>query len=52
VEAPGVIEAFDVGEQVASRLVSGSVDAVVGPLDLQGVEEALHRGVVEAVTFA
>ncbi|SSP03654.1 Uncharacterised protein [Acinetobacter pittii] len=48
----GIVEALDVSEQVSPRLVSGGVDAVMNAFGLEGVEEALHRGIVPAVALS
>ncbi len=43
-----IVIAFDVGEQVPSGLVPGRPSSLVDEFDLEGVEEAFHRGVVVA----
>ena len=45
----GVVEAFDVIEDVGLGFVSGSVALSTGAFGLEAGEEALHRGVVPAV---
>ena len=45
-DALPIVVSFDGGEQVASGLVPGRPSALVDEFDLEGVEEALHRGVV------
>src|SRR4029450_9467638 len=48
-DAVGVVPAVDVAEQVQLGLVAGAVAGAVDPLDLEGGEEVLGQGVVEAV---
>ena len=43
VEPVGVIEAFDVGEDISFCLISGVVDAVMNAFSFQSVEEAFYR---------
>src|SRR6056297_1621850 len=50
-QSPGIVEALDVGEAVSARVVAGGVDAVMDALDLERVEEALHRRVAETVAL-
>jgi hypothetical protein len=50
-ETVGVIEAFDVGEQVAPGLMPGGIDAVVHTLGFESVEEAFHRCIFPAIAF-
>jgi two-component system CheB/CheR fusion protein len=52
VQAVGIVEAFDVMEQVTAGLGAGGVNPVVNPLGFEGVKEAFHRCVVEAVALA
>jgi hypothetical protein len=47
-----IVEALDEGEYVTLRLGPCRVLAMVDELRFEGVEEALHRGVVEAVGLA
>ena len=44
-----VVEALDVGEDVAVCLIAGCILAMMNQFGLERVEEALHRGVVVAV---
>ena len=44
-----IVEAFDVVEDVGTRIVPGTVRLPMAPFDLQGGEEALHDGIVVAV---
>jgi len=48
VDALPIVVALNVGEQVASSLVPGRPSSLVDELDLEGMEEALHRGVILA----
>lgn len=41
-----IVVALDVGEQVAPGLIPGRPSSLVDEFDLEGVEEAFHRGVV------
>ena len=50
-EAVGVIEAFDVGEYISFRLISGVVDAVMNAFSFQGVEEAFHGRIIPTIAF-
>ena len=52
VKAVGIIEAFDVPGQITTSSITCRVDLVVDALDFEGVEEALHGCVVEAVAPA
>jgi hypothetical protein len=47
-----IVEALDEGEYVTLRFGPCRVLAMVDELRFEGVEEALHRGVVEAVGLA
>jgi hypothetical protein len=51
VQSAGIVEALDISEQIASGLVSRGIDPVMDPLGLEGVEEALHRGVGDRDRF-
>ena len=51
-ESGSVVEALDEGEDIALGLGAGVVLAMMNELGLQGMEEALHRGIVVAVGFA
>ena len=51
-QAAGIVEPFNVGEQVTPRLGLGGVDQVVDALGPEGVEEAFHRGVVPVGALA
>lgn len=51
VQATGIVEALDIAEQIAPGLGAGGVDPMMDSLGLEGVEEALHRGVVPAVAL-
>src|SRR5215212_3378877 len=44
-----IVVSLHVSEEIAPRLVARSPAALMNELDLEGVEEALHRGVVIAV---
>src|SRR5215208_3653203 len=44
-----IIVALHVSEEIAPRLVARGPAALMNELDLEGVEEALHRGIVIAV---
>jgi hypothetical protein len=44
-----IIEAFDVGEEIAPGVLPCCIMPVMDKLGLERVEEALHRGVVVAV---
>src|SRR3954454_13183603 len=51
--APGsIVVAFDVGKDIAFGLFLGGVVLMMNEFCLQGVEEALHRGVVIAIGLA
>ena len=50
--ATGIGEGLDVAEQIAPGLGRRGVDSVMDALGLEGVEGALHRGVVPAVALA
>src|SRR5438477_6107332 len=52
VDAPPIVIAFDVGEQVAPRGVAIGVFAVVDELCFQSAEETLHWRIVPAVSLA
>ena len=45
-DALPIVVALDVSEQVALRLISGYPSPLMYELDLEGVEEALHRSTV------
>jgi hypothetical protein len=50
---PGsVVKAFDEGEDIPHRLDAGFVLAMMDEFGLQGMKEALHGGIVEAIGFA
>lgn len=51
-EPGSIVEALDVGEEIALGLGVGLIFAVMDELGLQGMEEAFHRRVVEAVGLA
>src|SRR5215208_2971723 len=51
-EPGSIVEAFDVGKNIALGLFSCCVFPVMDELGLEGVEEALHRGVVVAISLA
>ncbi len=51
-QAAGIVEALDVLKQIAPCVGAGGVNPVMNPLDFEGVEEALHRGIVETSAFA
>ena len=51
-EPGSIVEAFDEGKNIALGFCSCRVFPVMDELGLEGVEEALHRGVVEAVGLA
>jgi hypothetical protein len=44
-----IAEALNEGEDIALGLGAGLVLAMMNELGLEGVEETLHRGIVEAV---
>src|SRR6056297_3155793 len=50
-QAPGIVEALDVGKEIPARFVPRGVDAVMDALNFERVEEALHRRVVEAIAL-
>jgi hypothetical protein len=50
VDPPPVIVAFDIGEQVSSRLLAGCPSPLVDKFDLQRVEEALHGRIIVAAS--
>jgi len=52
VDAPPIVIAFDIGEQVAPRGIAIEVFAVVDELGFQSAEETLHGGIVPAVSLA
>ena len=47
-DPPAIIVALDIREQVASRLLVGWPSLLVGTLDLERVENALHRRIIVA----
>jgi hypothetical protein len=47
-----IVVAFDIGEQVAPRGIAIGVLAVVNELGFQSTKEALHRGIVPAISLA
>ena len=49
---PAVVEALDEAEHIPPGLGAVVVDAMMDALGLEGVEEALHRGIVPAVALA
>jgi hypothetical protein len=51
-ESGSIVEAFDEGEDITLGFGAGLVLAMMNELGLQGMEEALHRGIVVAVGFA
>lgn len=51
VEPLTVVVGFDVGEQVAARLVASGIAGVVDEFGLQGVEPGLHRRIVPAIAL-
>ncbi len=51
-EAGSVVEALDEGEDIALGLGAGIVVAMMDQLGFQGMEEALHRGIVVAIGLA
>ncbi|MDA9440798.1 hypothetical protein XH98_17210 [Bradyrhizobium sp. CCBAU 51745] len=51
-ESCSVIEVLDQGEDVALGLSAGVVLAMMDELGLQGMEEALHGGVMVAIGLA
>ena len=51
-EPGSIVEALDEGEDIALGLGTGLVVAMVNELSLEGMEEALHRGVVVAIGLA
>lgn len=51
-ESGSIVEALDEGEDIAPGFASALVFAMMNELSLQGMEEALHRGIVVAVSFA
>ena len=48
-EPGSVVEAFDEDEDIALGLGAGAVIAMMNEFGFQGVEEALHRGVIVAI---
>jgi len=51
-QAPGIVEALDVGKEIPARVVPCGVNAVMKALDLERVEEALHGRVVHSIALA
>lgn len=51
-EPGSIVEALDKGKDIALSLGTGLVLAMMDELGLEGVEEALHRGIVLAVGLA
>jgi len=51
-EPGSIVEAFDEGKNIAFGLCSCRVFPVMDELGLKGVEEALHRGIIVAVSLA
>ena len=47
-----IVEAFDVLKQIAPGVGPSGVDPVMDALDFEGVEEALHGRIVEAIALA
>lgn len=47
-----IVEALDVGEDVALCFMAGLILAVMDQFSLERVEEAFHRGIVVAVGSA
>ena len=52
VDAPPIVIAFDIGEQVAARGIAIGVFAVVDELGFQSAKETLHWRIVPAVCLA
>jgi len=52
VDAPPIVIAFDIGEQVAPRGIAIGVLPVVDELGFQSAEETLHWRIVPAVSLA
>src|SRR5882762_6768571 len=52
VDAPPIVIAFDIGEQVAPCSIAIGVFAVVDELGFQSAEETLHWRIVPAVSLA
>src|SRR5882757_5548662 len=51
-EPGSIVEAFDVGKNIALSFCSCCVFPVMDELGLEGVEEALHRSIVVAISLA
>src|SRR6266853_5526938 len=51
-EPGSIVEAFDVGKNIALGVCSCCVFPVMDEFGLEGVEEALHRSIVVAVSLA
>lgn len=49
-DALPIVVALDVSEQVASRLIPSCPSSLMDELDVEGVEEALHWGVIVAAS--
>src|ERR1051325_9748863 len=47
-----IVVAFDIGEQVAPRSIAIRVLVLTNELGFQSTEEALHRRIVPAISFA
>jgi hypothetical protein len=52
VDALPIIIALDVGEQFAPGLVPGRPSSLVDELDLEGMEEALRRGIIVTTVYS
>ena len=48
----GIVEPFDVTEQIMPGVSAGCVDTMMHPLGLERVEETLHRSIVQAIALA
>src|ERR1700709_1708673 len=51
-EPGSIVESFDEGKNIALSFCSCCVFAVMDELGLEGVEEALHRSIVVAISLA
>ena len=50
-QATGIVEAFDILEEVSASLGAGAINPMVNPLGLEAVKEAFHWRVVQTIAF-
>jgi len=50
-QATGIVEDFDILEEVSARLAAGAINPMVNPLGLEAVEEAFHWRVVQTIAL-